>query len=54
MHRKTEHVRDDVLHFRRMLGRRADENCSVLAAFRPGCIRLKIEMILTADGEFAF
>ena len=54
VHRQAKHVRDDVLHFRWMLGRRTNEHRSILAALRPGRVRLEIKMILAADGKFAF
>ena len=52
VHRQREHVRDDVLHLRRMLRRGADEHRAVFAALRPGRVRLEIKMVLTAKGEF--
>ena len=53
VHRQREHVRDDMLDFRGMLGRRADENCAVFPALRPSGVRFEIKMILSAKGEFA-
>src|SRR2546423_100487 len=47
-------MRDDVLHFGRMLRRRTNENRSILAALGPARLRFEIKMILTANREFAF
>ena len=51
--RQMQHVRDHILHFRRMLRGGGRPASSILARFRPGRVRLQIKMFLPAQFEFA-
>ena len=52
--RHAEHAGDDLLRFGRMLGRRVDGDEAGLVDPRERRLRLEIEMLLTADPQFAF
>ena len=49
-----EHAGDEVLHFRRMLGRGADPHFVVLTGDRERGLPLQIEVLLSADAHAAF
>ena len=49
----AQHLGDDRLDLRRVLGRRADEDRAHLARLGPGRLRLQVEVLLAAEGELA-
>jgi hypothetical protein len=54
MTREPEHASHDVLGFRRVLSRRVQRNRAALVDPGDGCVGLKVEMLLAANGKLPF